>query len=104
MAVSTIRNEPHTLSIFETDPHTSILALVNDYPQTQITCFMKAGFAAFTDLPTDLSSTDEWTVCTIGDDVRRTVILYQYGGSQRVYVRAIFRGNWIGNWDAIRSV
>lgn len=103
MAVSTIRNEPHTLSIFETDPHTSILALVNDYPQTQITCFMKAGFAAFTDLPTGFPSTAEWTACTIGDDSRRTVVLYQYGG-QGVYVRSIFQGNWIGNWDAIRSV
>lgn len=92
-----------SLSFINTS-YTTILALLNDYPQSGgVTNFTKAGFASFTDLPSGIASTTEWIARTIGDDTRRTVILYQYGVPQLAYKRDIYQGSWTGDWIPLGS-
>lgn len=81
--------------------YSSILDAVNAYKSIKAFPFtiQKNGNSVFTDLPTEMSNTDEWNLLCYGSQSRTTLILSRYTQADATYIRTMFNGSYImSNW------
>ena len=92
-----------------TNQYSSVLDAINAFRTSKTFPFtiQKAGSSAYTDLPSELSSTCEWNVVCTGDKERITAVLTVYtGGSSRngwSWTSNIYNGSYILNWTSVNS-
>ena len=81
--------------------YSSILDAVNAYKSVKAFPFtiQKNGNSVFTDLPTEMSNTDEWNLLCYGSQSRTTLILSRYTQADATYIRTMFNGSYMmSNW------